>query len=122
MTYIINGKKYNQEQFEQYVERKRKRQLKYLENAIYSEKYTSVTDFYEITEQQFFKDIKTACNIMNLTEFIDSESKYYRNFVKRQVIICNSYTSSTPAMESYYSEGIFKYNARYYKMIMQDTN
>ena len=122
MIYVIGRKEYNQEQFEKYVERKRKRQFNYLEKAIYSEKYTSITDFFEITEQQFFEDIKTAYNIMNLTEFIDCESKYYRNFVKRQVIICNGYTSSNPAMESYYSEGIFKYNARYYKMIMQDTN
>ena len=122
MFYRINGKEYNQEDFEKYVEKKRKRQLNYLEKAIYSNKYTGVTDFYEISEEQFFKDIKTACNIIDLTEIIDCESKYYRNFKKRQVIICNSYTSSTPAMDSYYSEGIFKYNSRYYKIIMQDTN
>lgn len=122
MFYRIGNKEYNQEEFEKYVESKRRRQFNYLEKVIYSDKYTSVTDFYEITEEQFFKDIKTACNIMSLIELIDCDSKYYRNFNKRQAIICNSYTSSTPAMDSYYSEAIFKYNSRYYKIIMQDTN
>lgn len=124
MFYHINGKVYNQEQFNKYVEKKRKKQLEKLEDIIYQKSYSSVDWFGEITEEQFYKDIKTAYNIMYLTEIldIDSNDKGYRIFNKIQGICCNNHTSSTPVMETYYSETIFKYNARYYKFSQIDTN
>lgn len=124
MFYHINGKVYNQQQFSEYVENKRKKQLKKLEDIIYQRHYNDVYDFEEITEEQFYKDIKTAYNIMYLTEILDigCNDKGYRIFNKIQAICCNSHVSSTPAMDTYYSETIFKYNARYYKFSQIDTN
>ena len=122
--YYINGKEYNEEQFRQYIENKKRKQLKKLEDIIYQKHYSDVEWFGEITEEQFYKDIKTAYNVMYLTEILDIDctDKGYRIFNKIQVICCNSHTSSTPAMETYYSETIFKYNAIYNKFTQISTN
>lgn len=124
MFYYINGKVYNQEQFKKYIEKKRIKQYEKLEDIIRQKHYSNVDSFEEITEEQFYKDIKKAYNVMYLTEILDigCDDKGYRIFNKIQGICCNSYTSSTPAMETYYSETIFKYKARYYKFSQIDTN
>ena len=124
MEYIIGNKRYNEEEIRQFYEKKRQKQFKYLHEGIFSEKYTDVTGFDEITEEEFFLNLKTAFNIRDLTELLDmgSDNKYYRNFNKRQVIICNGYTNSTPACTSYYCEGIFKYNSNYYKIYMAGSD
>lgn len=122
--YHINGKEYNDEQYAQYVDKKRKKQLEKLENIIYQRSYSAVDWFGEITAEQFYQDIKTAYNIIYLTEILDISfnDKGYRILNKIQGICCNSCISSTPSMDTYYSETIFKYNARYYKFSQISTN
>lgn len=124
MTYVINGKEYNQEEFEKYVERKRQREYEKLRSIVYSQPYNDVTGFEEITEEQFYKDIKTSYNIMYLNEILDigCTDKGYKTIYRITGICCNGYTSSTPACDTYYGETIFKYNARYYKLSQVSSN
>jgi len=87
--YYINGKEYDEEQFRQYIENEKQKQLKKLEDIIYQKHYTDVEWFGEITEEQFYKDIKTAYNIMYLTEILDigCNDKGYRIFNKYKVYV-----------------------------------
>lgn len=124
MHYIIGGKEYNQEEFEIYVETKRKKQYKKLEKIIYSKPYSDVTNFKEINEKEFFDNMKTAYNIMFLTEFLDigCTDDGYKTIYRITGICCNGYTSSNPMCETYYGEYIFKYNARYYLISYVSSN
>lgn len=122
--YFINGKWYDEEQFRKYIENKRIKQFKKLEDIICQSPYADIDQFIEITEEQFFKDIKTAHNVMYLTEILDigCNDKGYRILNKIQGICCNGHSSSTPAMDSYYTETIFKYKSRYYKFSQTGSN
>lgn len=124
MHYIIGKKEYNQQEFEKYVENKRKRQYKKLENIIYSNPYSDVTNFKEITEKEFYENIKTAYNIMFLTEILNIgyTDKGYKTIYRITGICCNGYTSSNPFCETYYGETVFRYNTRYYLISHVSSN
>lgn len=107
-----------------HCEMKKKKRIDKMKNAIYSVKYSSVQGVEVIKEKEFYECLKEICNVMDINECLGIEKgmKMYSQLYNKDGFIVNSYTSSTPASETYFSELVFKYETEYYKVSMVDGN
>lgn len=111
-------------EFSIYCEKKKNRRIEKIKSAIYDVKYSTVENVECITEKEFHEDLKHLNNIMDINECLGIEKgmKMYSNLYNKDGFIVNSETQSTPAMETYYSQLIFKYRTEYYRVSMVSTN
>lgn len=123
--YFTDGRWFEtDEEFRVHCEMKKKKRIDKMKNAIYSVKYSSVQDVEVITEKEFYECLKEISNVMDINECLGIEKgmKMYSNLYNKDGFIVNSYTTSTPASETYFSELVFKYQTEYYKVSMVDGN
>ena len=123
--YFCNGKWYEtDEAFSEYCRRRKEGRIDKMINAIQSVRYSSVQNIEEITEKEFYECLKHVSNIVDINECLGIEKgmKMYSNLYNKDGFICYSSTSSTPAMDTYYSELVFKYATEYYKVSICNAN
>lgn len=123
--YFTDGRWFEtDEEFRVHVEKKKNRRIEKMIYAIQSVKYSSVENVECITEKEFYEDLQHISNIVDINECIGIEKgmKMYSNLYNKDGFIVNSSTSSTPAMDTYYSQLIFKYKTEYYRVSMVSTN
>lgn len=111
-------------EFSIYCEKKKNKRIDKMIYAIQSVKYSSVENVECITEKEFYEDLQHISNIMDINECLGIEKgmKMYSNLYNKDGFIVNSETQSTPVMETYYSQLIFKYRTEYYRVSMVSTN
>lgn len=123
-TYVMNGKRYTQEECDKYYENKKRKQYEKLSSIVYQKEYSDVVNFEEITKKEFYEKVKTTFDVDFLTDVLDIGygDKGYKTIYRITVMFCNLSCTSYPGMDTSYSEGVFKYDGGYYLVAFEGSN
>lgn len=131
MKYIVGDKEMNEEEFHKYVEKENEKEFLRVEAGIKKDNPWLYIELKLITEKQFNEMLKKCYKATDLLDefmmnFCDDNKKenndIYEEFKNKYGLVLNYSLSSTPEMDSWEYDVIFKHKHLFYIAHRGDTN
>ncbi len=131
MVYIVGDKEMSPEEYSEYIKKENQKEFERVEAGILKDNPWLNIELHLITENEFNELLKKCYRATDLlSEFMmdcgvekkKDNNEIYEEFKNKYGLMLNYSLSSTPAMDSWQYDVIFKHKHLYYLATRWDTN